>query len=67
MKFYLNDKKISKKVLEEKFGKEKVVQRIKDAKETWSEDPYTQVSWMDGIRIPRRKTSHDGLNTSPQT
>ena len=51
MKFYLNDKKISKKAIEEKFGKEKVAQRIKDAKETWSEDPYTQVSWMDGMRI----------------
>jgi len=51
MKFYLNNKKVSRKALEEKFGKEKIAQRIKEAKETWSEDPLTEVSWADGMRI----------------
>jgi len=51
MKFYLNNKKVSRKALEEKHGKAKVAQRIKEAKETWSEDPYIEVSWMDGMRI----------------
>ena len=51
MTFYMYDKKVSRKTLDEKFGKEKVAQRIVEAKETWREDPYEQVSWMDGMTI----------------
>jgi hypothetical protein len=45
------DEKVSRKTLDEKFGKEKVAQRIVEAKETWQDDPYEQVSWMDGMTI----------------
>jgi len=51
MKFYLNGKNVSRKSLAEKYGKEKIAQRVEDAKETWLEDPYTEVSWMDGMLI----------------
>ena len=51
MTFYMFDEKVSRKTLDEKFGKEKVAQRIVEAKETWQEDPYEQVSWMDGMTI----------------
>jgi len=51
MKFYLNGKKVSKKSLEEKFSKERIKERIAEAKETWAEDPYIQVDWMDGMEI----------------
>jgi hypothetical protein len=32
-------------------GKERLDQRIKDAKESYYEDPFQVVSWMDGMEI----------------
>ena len=51
MKFYLNNKKVSKKTLEQQIGKEKIAERIKYATVKWAEDPGVQISWMDGMRI----------------
>ena len=47
----LNGKKISKKKAVELFGKEKVENRIKEAKESFMNDPYEINSWMDGMEI----------------
>ena len=47
----LNGKKISKKKAAELFGKEKVENRIKEAKESFMNDPYEINSWMDGMEI----------------
>ncbi len=40
MKFFVNGKKTTKKALVEKLGKEEVERLIKQAKETFYEDPY---------------------------
>ena len=48
MKFYINGKKISKKALAEKIGKEKLDQRIQEAKKEWAEDPDLLVQWWLG-------------------
>lgn len=50
-KFYMNSKKISRKAAEELIGKERLEKRIKDAVETFREDPYIELSWMDGMEI----------------
>ena len=42
----LNGKKISKKKAVELFGKEKVENRIKEAKESFMNDPYEINSWI---------------------
>ena len=47
----LNGKKTSKKKAIELFGKEKVENRIKEAKESFMNDPYEINSWMDGMEI----------------
>ena len=47
----LNGKKISKKKAVELFGKEKVENRIKEAKESFMNDPYEINSQMDGMEI----------------
>jgi hypothetical protein len=49
--FKLYGKTISKKKAIEIYGKETIDYRIKDAKETFFEDPYTQISWADGLSI----------------
>jgi hypothetical protein len=47
----VNGKKISKKAAIEKYGKELIERRIKDAKEGFMNDPYEIQSWMDGMEI----------------
>lgn len=47
----VNGKRISKKAAEEKYGKEKIAQRIQDAKESYFEDPLELNTWMDGMEI----------------
>lgn len=47
----VNGKKISKKAAFEKFGKERVENRIQEAIEEYYNDPYTLVDWMDGMAI----------------
>lgn len=47
----VNGKKISKKAAIEKFGKERVESRIKEAKESFFKDPYELNTWMDGMEI----------------
>jgi len=49
--FYFKGKKISKKKAEEIIGKERLFKRIKEAKETFMEDPYILNEWMDGLVI----------------
>lgn len=51
MKFYRDNKKITKKEAEAWLGKEKLASRIKDAKETFREDPYIENDWADGFGI----------------
>lgn len=47
----VNGKRISKKAAEEKYGKERIAQRIKDAKDAYIEDPLELNTWMDGMEI----------------
>ncbi len=47
----VNGKKVSRKMAEEKFGKETVARRIKEAKEVFMEDPLVLSEWMDGMNI----------------
>ena len=53
MKFYISKgksiEKISKKSLIEKLGKEKVNKMVKEGKEAFMEDPYTQIEYMTSI------------------
>lgn len=44
----LDGKKISKKAAVEKFGKEKMDDRLKEAKEAFMEDPNEEISWWTG-------------------
>ncbi len=44
-------KKITKKEAAELIGKERLEERIKDAKEGYYEDPFQTASWMDGMEI----------------
>lgn len=41
-KFYLNGKKITKKVLQERIGEERLKKLVQEAKETFLEDPLIQ-------------------------
>lgn len=49
MKFYLNNKKISKKALKELIGEESLKRIIEEGKETFMDDPYTQISFFFGM------------------
>ena len=51
MTFYRNDKKIAHKQAEEWLGKKRLAQRIEDGRETYKEDPNTEIEWTDGFRI----------------
>ena len=51
MNFYLNGQKISKAKAVELFGESTIAKRVKEAKETHAADPYTEISWMDGLLI----------------
>ena len=41
-KFYLDGKKITKKVLQERIGEERLKKLVQEAKETFLEDPMIQ-------------------------
>lgn len=41
-KFYLDGKKITKKVLQERIGEERLKKLVEEAKETFLEDPLIQ-------------------------
>ena len=41
-KFYLDGKKITKKVLQERIGEERLKKLVQEAKETFLEDPLIQ-------------------------
>jgi hypothetical protein len=47
----LNGSRITKKEAAELIGKERLEERIKDAKEGYYEDPFQTASWMDGMEI----------------
>lgn len=51
MTIKVNGKKITKAKAIEMFGKERMEARIAEAKEEHAEDPFTQISWMDGMTI----------------
>lgn len=51
LEIYLNGKKVSKRKAEQIIGKERLENRINDAKETYTNDPYTKIEWMDGMEI----------------
>lgn len=46
MKFYINDKKVPKKVAAEKAGAERFKRMLEDAKQAHAEDPNEQISFM---------------------
>lgn len=51
MKYYYNQKKISRKKAVEIFGKDKMKKRHEEAMESYMEDPLTLIEWMDGLEI----------------
>jgi hypothetical protein len=44
--FYLNSKKVTKKAAAELAGKERFERMIKEAKEDFMNDPWTELSYM---------------------
>ena len=48
MKFFQDDKKISRRKAEEICGKERLNEMVKDAKATFMEDPLLEASWYMG-------------------
>lgn len=50
-RIYLNGKRITKKKARELFGNEKVEKRIQEAEESFINDQYEEISWMDGMEI----------------
>lgn len=48
--FYIDDKKVSKKVVTEMVGIERIKRYIKEAKEGFMNDPYEQQSWFLGSK-----------------
>ena len=50
-KLYLNNKKVSKKAMTDKFGKEAIDKKIKEAKETFMIEPNIENSWWMGSGI----------------
>ena len=46
--FYINGKKVSKKVVTEMVGAERAKRYIKEAKEGFMNDPYVEQSWYLG-------------------
>ena len=51
MTIFKNEKEISRQEAEALIGKDRMDKRIEDAKQTHTEDPNTEISWMDGMRI----------------
>ena len=51
MRYKMKGKPITRKRAEEILGKEKLNRRIKEAKETFREDPNIEISWTDGLEI----------------
>lgn len=50
-RIYLNGKRITKKKARELFGNEKVEKRIQEAEESFINDTYEEISWIDGMEI----------------
>lgn len=50
-RIYLNGKRITKKKARELFGNEKVEKRIQEEEESFINDPYEEISWVDGMEI----------------
>ena len=50
-RIYLNGKRNTKKKAMELFGNEKVEKRIQEAEESFINDQYEEISWMDGMEI----------------
>lgn len=51
MKIFYNNKRISKKDAIKIFGKEKFERFLKEAKEEYAKDPYTELSFANGLRF----------------
>lgn len=47
-RFYLNGKKTTRKAVKEKLGEERLKEMVKEAKETFMEDPLEQNSFFIG-------------------
>lgn len=47
-KFYLNGKKTTRKAIKEQVGEERLGRMLKDAKETFTEDPLVQNDFFIG-------------------
>lgn len=51
MKLYLDGKKITQKEVKEMLGEERYKRMLKDAKETFKEDPLVEISFFVGKGI----------------
>ena len=50
MKFYINGESITKENIEQLIGKDSLDAKIKEAQETFLEDPYIENSWFLGSK-----------------
>lgn len=50
MKFYINGEKATKQSIEQLIGKDSLETKIKEAQETFAEDPYIENSWFLGSK-----------------
>ena len=51
VKIYFKGKHISKATAEERFGKDRIKNRLNEAIQAYFEDPYEICEWMDGMKI----------------
>lgn len=49
--WYYQGKKTTKKNLEAVFGKERVAYMLEQAKETYMQDPYIEISFANGVAV----------------
>ena len=48
--FYLDEKKVARKAMVERFGKDEIDWRVREAKKEFRNDPYQDFTWWMGMR-----------------
>ena len=51
IRYFVNGKEITEKEADERFGHERMNERLEDAMQSFFEDPMTLNTWMDGLEI----------------
>lgn len=51
IRYFVNGKEITEKEADQRFGEERMNERLEDAMESYFEDPMTLNTWMDGLEI----------------